>query len=49
MLTLILLAFFIAAFIGLLKLIWWVTKAWLKLALVILEIALALIAVAILL
>ena len=49
MLTLILAAMFLAAFVGLLKLIWWVTKVWLKLTFVILEIVLVLLAVAILL
>ena len=47
MLTLFLLAIYIAAFIVFLKLMWWVTKVWLKLLLGLLEIALVLSALAI--
>ncbi len=47
MLTLFLLAIYIAAFVVFLKLMWWVTKVWLKLVFGLLEIALVLSALAI--
>ena len=47
MLTLFLLAIYIAAFVVFLKLMWWVTKVWLKLVIGLLEIALVISALAI--
>ena len=47
MLTLFLLAIYIVVFVVFLKLMWWVTKVWLKLVIGLLEIALVISALAI--